>query len=153
MPTLAALLLCRPKPLSCQTLPYERNRTIVRSFPPRPRVPVSPDVQFDLQSLAKDAAALSYITPRSKMRRLGDDVASGCHRSENISSLKLITDTQAGRRAKVAGMSIDAHEQDLAKREIAALRLFEELPAHVLQELGWSGKQAVFRQARSCFSS
>ena len=144
MPTLAALLLCRPKPLSCQMLPYERNRTIVRSFPPRPRVPDSPDVQFDLQSLAKDAAALSDITPRSKMRRLGDDVASGCHRSENISSLKLITDTQAGRRAKVAGMSIDAHEQDLAKREIAALRLFEELPAHVLQELGWSGKQAVF---------
>ena len=142
MTTLAALLLCRPNLLSCQMLPYERNHRIVRSFSPRPRVPDSPDVQFDLQSLAKDAAALSDITPRSKMRRLGDDVASGCHRSENISSLKLITDTQAGRRAKVAGMSIDAHEQDLAKREIAALRLFEELPAHVLQELGWSGKQA-----------
>ena len=27
-----------------------------------------------------------------------------------------ITDIQAGRRAKVAGMSIDAHEQDLAMR-------------------------------------
>ena len=74
MPTLAALLLCRPNPLSCQMLPYERNRTIVRSFSPRPRVPDSPDVQFDLQSLAKDAAALSDFTPCSKMRRLGDDV-------------------------------------------------------------------------------
>ena len=87
MPTLAALLLCRPKPLSCQMLPYERNRTIVRSFSPRPRVPDSPDVQFDLQSLAKDAAALSDFTPCSKMRRLGDEVASGCHGSESISSL------------------------------------------------------------------
>lgn len=87
MPTLAALLLCRPNPLSCQMLPYERNRRIVRSFSPRPRVPDSPDVQFDLQSLAKDAAALSDFTPCSKMRRLGDEVASGCHGSESISSL------------------------------------------------------------------
>jgi hypothetical protein len=138
MPTLTALLLCRPKPLSCQMLPYERNRTIVRSFSPRPRVPDSPDVQFDLQSLPKDAAALSDITPRSKMCQLGDDVTSGCHRSESISSLKLITDTQGGRRAKVAGMSIDAHEQDLSKEEIAVLRLFEELPAHVLLVKAWS---------------
>jgi hypothetical protein len=53
-------------------LPYERNRRIVRSFSPRPRVPDSPDVQFDLQSLAKDAAALSDFTPCSKMRRLED---------------------------------------------------------------------------------
>ena len=61
------------------------------------------------------------------MRRLGDDVASGCHRSENISSLKLITDTQTGRRTKVAGMSIDAHEEDLAKREIHAEAVKNEL--------------------------
>ncbi len=125
-------------------LSYERNHTIVRSFSPDPRVPDSPDVQFDLQSLPKDDTVLSDITPRSKMRQFGDDVASGCHRSESISSLKLITDTQAGRRSKVGGMSIDAHEQDLAKREIAALRLFEDLPAHVLQKLGWSEKQLVF---------
>ena len=142
MPTLAALLLYRPKPLSCQMVPYQRNRMFTRRFSSRPIDPAPSSSA--LQSLAKDAATLSNVTPRSKMRRIGDDVASGCHRSENISSLKLITDSHADRRAKVAGKSIDAHEQDLAKQNIDALRLFEELPAHVLQELGWSGKQAVF---------
>ena len=123
-------------------VPYERNRTIIRSFSPRPRDPAQSSSA--LQSLAKDAATLSNVAPRSKMRRLGNDVASSCHRAENISSLKLVTDAHAGRRAKVAGTCIDAHEQDLAKREIVALRLFEEQPVYVLQELGWSGKQHVF---------
>jgi len=89
-----------------------------------------------LDQLAREVMEPQPAISRIKRARLGDDVHIASMGVRVLSELREVTGAGAGRRAKKRGHSLNQQQQTDDDRKVATTKLFNKLPASVVQGLG-----------------